>query len=410
MCKITFRFKSKMGEVPCHIFLILFWINLQFSLVHAYEENCDSYQTKSNTSTLCKQHDHRLVCFHGLEDKWRSGGENVRTLVLCYWPLPIFDPRDVLQGFPSLRKLEIKRGNLTTLIKPFPNESRSIERIEITGTGLKEVPENAFANLSNLRILDFRNNSFPELNVATFNIPSLHHIYLSGNPLKCMEETKWILNREKGSLGHKIADKEYLRCTAPYDGRPLIPVVEIINIKDLRPLTTNPVYKGVIDLYLDGNKIESIVQLEGSSWMDHFRLFSLRGNKLTDLPTYALENVLQHNGNAVSLYLGKNPWTCDCLFTPGFQDLLIRYTNLIKDINDVRCSPNNGDDNSDRIIRDLKRTEICVSSDEDSIIHPLDVLNIILAFLIFLIIGKLLYDYWSFKKTGQLPWIVTKIP
>lgn len=473
MCKITFRFKSKMGEVPCHIFLIFFWINLQFSLVHAYEENCDSYQTKSNTSTLCKQHDHRLVCFHGLEDKWRSGGENVRTLVLCYWPLPIFDPRDVLQGFPSLRKLEIKRGNLTTLIKPFPNESRSIERIEITGTRLKEVPENAFANLSNLRILDFRNNSFPELNVATFNIPSLHHIYLSGNPLKCTEETKWILNREKGSLGHKIADKEYLRCTAPYDGRALIPVVEIINtlkeectktvcdcelvyvvgnggkhiykqlmafasvncshrgltempsflpantttlhlsgnkIKDLRPLTTNPVYKGVIDLYLDGNKIESIVQLEGSSWMDHFRLFSLRGNKLTDLPTYALENVLQHNGNAVSLYLGKNPWTCDCLFTPGFQDLLIRYTNLIKDINDVRCSPNNGDDNSDRIIRDLKRAEICVSPDEDSIIHPLDVLNIILAFLIFLIIGKLLYDYWSFKKTGQLPWIVTKIP
>lgn len=56
-----------------------------------------------------------------------------------------------------------------------------------------------------------------------------------------------------------------------------------MQIKDLRPLTTNPVYKGVIDLYLDGNKIESIVQLEGSSWMDHFRLFSLRGNKLTDV-------------------------------------------------------------------------------------------------------------------------------
>lgn len=56
-----------------------------------------------------------------------------------------------------------------------------------------------------------------------------------------------------------------------------------MQIKDLRPLTTNPVYKGVIDLYLDGNKIESIVQLEGSSWMDHFRLFSLRGNKLMDV-------------------------------------------------------------------------------------------------------------------------------
>lgn len=82
MCKITFRFKSKMGEVPCHIFLILFWINLQFSLVHAYEENCDSYQTKSNTSTLCKQHDHRLVCFHGLEDKWRSGWLSLIILLI----------------------------------------------------------------------------------------------------------------------------------------------------------------------------------------------------------------------------------------------------------------------------------------------------------------------------------------
>ena len=181
-------------------------------------------------------------------------------------------------------------------------------------------------------------------------------------------------------------------------------------IQDLTPLTTNPAYKGVIDLYLDDNLVESIVQLEGSSWVDRFRLLSLRGNKLTDLPTYALENALLHNGNAVSLYLGNNPWRCDCLFTPGFQDLLIRYTNLVKDVNDVRCTLTNGDENSGKTIRDLTRTEICVSSDEDPLLHPLDVLNIILALLIFLIIGKLLYDYWSFRKTGKLPWIVAKIP
>ncbi|OAD54338.1 Protein singed wings 2 [Eufriesea mexicana] len=423
------------------------------------EENCDLRQTKLNTSIECdfKEHDDRLVCFHGLEDKWKTGGENVQTLVLCYWPLTSFDPQDILQGFPSLKKLTIKKGNLTKLTSPFPNESRLIEKIEITETTLKELPKNTFVNLLNLKIIDFRNDSFPEMNVETFNIPSLHHIYLSGNPLKCTEDTKWILNGEKGSLGHKVADKAHLRCTVPYDGRALIPVVEIINtlkeectkticecklvyvlgnggkhiqkqlmafvsvncshrgltempsflpantttlhlsgnkIRDLRPLTTNPIYRGVIDLYLDNNTIESIVQLEGSSW----------------LPTYALENVLQHNGNAVSLYLGKNPWRCDCLFTPGFQDLLIRYMNLVKDINDVRCSPTNADDNSNKTIRDLRRTEICTSPDEESVLHPLDILNIILAILIFLIIGKLLYDYWSFKKTGKLPWIVAKIP
>lgn len=38
-----------------------------------------------------------------------------------------------------------------------------------------------------------------------------------------------------------------------------------------------------MDLYLDGNLVESIIQLEGSSWLDHFRLLSLRGNRLTDV-------------------------------------------------------------------------------------------------------------------------------
>ncbi|XP_076671208.1 protein singed wings 2 isoform X1 [Andrena cerasifolii] len=437
---------------------------------------CDLRQRRSNTtSAACDfmEHDRRLVCFYGLDDKWKSGGENVKTLVLCYWSLEAFDPQQTLRGFPSLRRLVIANGNLTTVTSAFPPEARSIEDLAITGTNLRHLPDQPFANLLKLKSLDLRNNTFAEIKVAALNTPSLHHAYLSGNPLECTESTRWILDQEKGSFGDKIADKDNLRCTAPYEGRPLVQVVEIINtlkdeckrtvcdcelvyvlgqggrhiqrqlmvfaslncshrgltempsflpgntttlrltgnkIQDLTPLTTNPAYKGVIDLYLDDNLVESIVQLEGSSWVDRFRLLSLRGNKLTDLPTYALENALLHNGNAVSLYLGNNPWRCDCLFTPGFQDLLIRYTNLVKDVNDVRCTLTNGDENSGKTIRDLTRTEICVSSDEDPLLHPLDVLNIILALLIFLIIGKLLYDYWSFRKTGKLPWIVAKIP
>jgi hypothetical protein len=44
------------------------------------------------------------------------------------------------------------------------------------------------------------------------------------------------------------------------------------------------------------------------------------------------------------------------------------------------------------------------------LIQPLDLLNGILASLIILVIGKLIYDYWSFKKTGKLPWLVAKMP
>lgn len=46
---------------------------------------------------------------------------------------------------------------------------------------------------------------------------------------------------------------------------------------------TNQVYRQVLDLYLDNNVIESINQLESSYWLENFRVFSLRGNKLTDV-------------------------------------------------------------------------------------------------------------------------------
>lgn len=48
--------------------------------------------------------------------------------------------------------------------------------------------------------------------------------------MKCNEKAKWILDQRKGSLGHKITDKKSLRCAAPYENRPLLQVVEIIEV------------------------------------------------------------------------------------------------------------------------------------------------------------------------------------
>ncbi|RZC37443.1 singed wings 2, partial [Asbolus verrucosus] len=183
-------------------------------------------------------------------------------------------------------------------------------------------------------------------------------------------------------------------------------------LEDLKPLRNNPIYRQSLELYLDNNKVNSIEELEGSYWLKHFRVFSISGNKLTEIPTYALDNALEQNinmPNAVRMSLGGNPWRCDCVFTPVFQEMLQKFAFQIQDIREVKCSYVEGDENSLLPIIELSRSSVCRSPTEYSV-RALDLLNAVLASLILLILGKLAYDYYYFKKTGRLPWIVTKMP
>lgn len=89
---------------------------------------------------------------------------------------------------------------------------------------------------------------------------------------------------------------------------------------------------------------------------------------LLKVPTYALDNAFQRNRNIVQLYLGANPWRCNCLFAPAFQvnphkmvhvilcnfcfyilsgffkDFLIKYQSLIMDLSDIKCSYQQNDE------------------------------------------------------------------
>lgn len=168
-------------------------------------------------------------------------------------------------------------------------------------------------------------------------------------------------------------------------------------------------YKNVDDIYLDYNQIELIDDFESYAWLQQFRILSLRGNKLTKLPIYALRNALDKNKNVGKLYLSSNPWRCDCSYVPKFQELLQKYYNVIKDVSKIECKYVEGDNLFTRVVLTLKRTEVCKNSTENSI-HALDLLNGILASLIILIVSKLIYDYYRYKKYGKVPWIVSKMP
>lgn len=184
-------------------------------------------------------------------------------------------------------------------------------------------------------------------------------------------------------------------------------------IKSLELLRT-PTYRKVQDLFVDFNQIKSLDNLEGASWLDKFRVLSLRGNKLTKLAYHVMDNALEKNKYAIQMMLSLNPWRCDCVFTPHFQDLIIKYKTIVKDSENITCKYLEGDKNFGLPVITLVRGDVCVNSNKnagsESIIKPIDILNIVMASLIVLIFVKLGYDYYYYKKYSKLPWFVSKLP
>ncbi|XP_066995848.1 protein singed wings 2 [Anabrus simplex] len=415
-----------------------------------------------------------LMCSEGLEDKFTSGEHKIRALTLHRWPSPTFDPAVVLSPFPLIQRLTLTDSNVTHLQSDFSVNSRHLEVLNISGLMLESLADSTFLRMKELQILDLRDNNISELDLSALeHLPSLREIYLSGNPWKCDNDLTWLIDDSHNrSVANRVVDRDKMECIdEAYKGKPVVPVMGFIKaleeecpreppnnctcwinnivwsenreymvpfifvncsnlglvelpptlptntatvllkgnkISDLQPLVTNEYYSRVLDLHLDDNLIKSIAVLEGANWLLRFRFFSLRRNLLTHLPTHALDNALERNHNAVSILLGSNPWHCDCQFTPSFQDLLVKYIKLVRDISDVKCSFEEGSENSLARVRDISRSSLC--RDHSHVVQPLDLLNGFLAFLIVFILGKLAYDYWAFKRTGKLPWIVSKMP
>lgn len=65
--------------------------------------------------------------------------------------------------------------------------------------------------------------------------------------------------------------------------------------------------------------IISIRNFQFADGLSNFSSISLKGNALTKLPMYLLNNALEKNPSASALYLSENPWRCECNFMSRFQ-------------------------------------------------------------------------------------------
>lgn len=411
----------------------------------------------------------KLVCNGGLLKKYQSNSRELWGLVLCHLPGPNFNPT-VLSHFPQLHKFVLMNSNITHFVQPFPH-LHSLQILNLTRLHLRSLEVNTFGGLNGLKILDLSYNKLAHFGryLVEF-LPNLQQLYLKGIHWKCDHKLRWLTSKKNTSLGRKVVDAAHMICGRElYPRKPvlsimiflenldndcrklelcqctldnvvwspereyLIPLITVNcaklglktmpetmptnvttliltgnEISDLTPLTSNPSYLGVSDVYLDHNNIEDIDILETADWLHNFRVLSLESNKIRTLPTYAFDNAFQRNSHVLNVFFGNNPWICDCHFTPGFKELLLKYNVLIKDIADIRCASQENNDNSMKMIIELPLTAIC--REPQTILSPIDTLNVILALGIIFTLSKLIYDYYVFKTSGRLPWIVRILP
>ncbi|KAL7014044.1 hypothetical protein ACKWTF_015709 [Chironomus riparius] len=353
-----------------------------------------------------------------------------------------------LNSLKQVDSLVITDGNVSRLVGQFARFS-SIKFLNFSNNNITEINERAFMNLNQLKIVDLSANNLtklPSLQNTTVDI-------LGNSKISCinisaaLEKDVKFFNKEKSlcesevvywfndTASITISDvekrkkleydcPEKCRCKPGHmqytnieenkkDHLIFISDVDCSNsgliklptklpentyylnitnnsISSLSALVTNDYYLNIKSLFADDNLITSIVDLEGSKFLENFTVLSLRNNKIKDIPYYILSN-LEKNLNGKILYLGGNRLTCECHIVKN-----INHWRLINDCDKILCN------NMQAKILELKETELCKSGIDDwaNYIEYLIVIEVLLLIALF---TKVSYDYYVFKKTGFLP-------
>uniref|UniRef100_A0A1A9ZLN7 Protein halfway n=1 Tax=Glossina pallidipes TaxID=7398 RepID=A0A1A9ZLN7_GLOPL len=163
----------------------------------------------------------------------------------------------------------------------------------------------------------------------------------------------------------------------------------------------NPTYQSIAKLFADNNRIESMHDLEGTKFMDHFQEIHLRNNAISRLPEYLLTNVLNSYVGRI-IYLGGNKLICDCNSAKVLKIWLLQRSRDIPDYNDILCR------NMPQRVMELQEIKVCQSPhDWTAYVYYLIACEVI---LLIALIAKVSYDYWVFKTAGYLPWPASKMP
>lgn len=165
----------------------------------------------------------------------------------------------------------------------------------------------------------------------------------------------------------------------------------------------NPSYEQILKLEADDNQIHSLLDLEGTKFLQNFIIMRLRRNSIRTIPMYMLSNTLDRSPDGRAVNLGGNQLHCDCNSAKVLKLWLIARQIHITDSDRIECVNLPG-----QLVMGLSEIRLCQSpQDWTDYIYCLIALEIV---LLVALVCKVSYDYWVFKTAGYLPWPASKMP
>ncbi|CAG0887558.1 unnamed protein product, partial [Cyprideis torosa] len=339
---------------------------------------------------------------------------SVLSVVGVRWD--VLDVSHVLNNFPNLVSLSIQPPSaISNLSLPscFAASSQlatlNISNVNLTSVVVQPPLPNSksshCASDSPLRTVDLSGNALVSV-PASLKVQNhhLHALDLTGNPLKCSSSLYWLLEAEN-LANNFVIGADTLTCdNERFRGKPLLQSLEFLLEADgacpsSPPFRCECEVKRIVPLAPNENGLMPLISVNCShrglsffppSLPDFAWELRMEGNNLEAI------DFVQDVGNfshLVNLYLDDN------------QISVIKHMELTGFAENFRLLSLRG--NRFEQISRLPLEDMCEPGVK---IHYLDVLNGIMAMGITLLVIKLIYDWYTYRRYNKIPWLARMMP
>lgn len=314
----------------------------------------------------------------------------------------------------KLRHLDLSHNNLNFLDKLLFEHTPEVRKLDLSYNDFKTLDEStelAIAKLEKLEILDLSHTGLMELPSAIFSTPShLAELFLNGNFFLTVPDSLSLVGNTLRFLHLSANPIEIIN----HDSFTDLIKLEQLNMSGMNQLTAIEV--GAIDplvslevLICSGNKKLTFIDVQSLVQNSHLKKLDISHNNLTSLNFVAVlvedENnstTKQYFQHLNTLKLAGNPWHCDCKLMKALEVLNHNSSYFKKSANNDQARCETPYDLTSKLLYELPEKYDCIADlkqkplkipiyDPPQFLRPksmmLTVLSVVVVVVVGLIIG-----------------------